>query len=274
MTFSAAARARPQDRRPRILPSSDRAVEFSDAIFAITITLLALEIRRPSFRGPDLVGRLLDDWSQYAGFVMSFMHIGSLWINHYAVFARVRRVDPALNWINLAILGKRRSCHLRRACCRRVRTRSSHENRAAAVVVYAVVSCFMAASWIPLFRYLGRHPELLEDPDRRTALAGGAAPGRWNDRLRDRRTARVVRHAVPRRRVFRAAHRVPRHHQRGTPRKPPRAGPARPLIADGVSPSRQAQQRCARASRRRTAPCTRFAEGDNPCMRLLALRGC
>ena len=175
MTFSAAARARPQDRRPRILPSSDRAVGFSDAIFAITITLLALEIRRPSFSEPDLVGRLLDDWSQYAGFVMSFVYIGSLWINHYAVFARVRRVDPALSWINLAILGTTALLPFATGVLTGAFGHEApHENRAAAVVVYAVVSCRMAASWIPLFRYLRRHPELLKDPDRRTAIAGGA----------------------------------------------------------------------------------------------------
>lgn len=175
MTVDEGTRPPPQGRRPRLLPASDRAVAFSDAIFAITITLLVLEIERPSFTEPDLVGRLLDDWSQYAAFVMSFVYIGSLWINHHAVFARVRRVDPALNWINLAILGTTALLPFATGVLAGAFGHDApQENRAAAVAVYAVVSCLMAASWIPLFRYLGRHPELLADPDRRAAIAGGA----------------------------------------------------------------------------------------------------
>lgn len=158
-----------------VLPGSERAAAFSDAIFAITITLLVLEIERPSFGEPDLVGQLLDNWSQYAAFVMSFVYIGSLWLNHHALFARVSRVDVSLNWINLAVLG---TTALLPFATGVLAGAFGHEaptgNRAAAVAVYAFVSALMAAAWIPLFLHLGRHPELLGDPDRRAAVRGGA----------------------------------------------------------------------------------------------------
>jgi uncharacterized membrane protein len=158
-----------------VLPGSERAAAFSDAIFAITITLLVLEIERPSFGEPDLVGQLLDNWSQYAAYVMSFVYIGSLWLNHHALFARVSRVDVSLNWINLAVLG---TTALLPFATGVLAGAFGHDapasNRAAAVAVYAIVSALMAAAWIPLFLHLGRHPELLRDPDRRAAVRGGA----------------------------------------------------------------------------------------------------
>lgn len=159
----------------RNLPGSDRAIAFSDAIFAITITLLVLEIKRPSFDAPGLVGRLLDGWSQYAAFAVSFVYIGSLWLNHHAVFVRVARVDVALNWINLMILGTTSLLPFSTGVLAGAFGHDAPaENRAGAVALYALVSAVMAVSWIPLFLYLGRHPDLLAEPERHDRVTAGA----------------------------------------------------------------------------------------------------
>jgi uncharacterized membrane protein len=160
------------------LPGSGRAATFSDGIFAITITLLVLEIERPSFSEPGLVTRLLDNWSQYAVFVVSFVYIGALWLNHHALFAKIRRVDAKLNWINLVILGATALLPFSTAVLAGAfghNTPSS--NQATAVALYALVVLLMSAAWLPVFPYLGRHPDLLKNPEDAPLLAAqGSRP--------------------------------------------------------------------------------------------------
>src|SRR5262249_57963603 len=48
----------------------------SDSVFAITITLLVLEIHRPAFDRPGLGQRLLDRWADYIAFTVSIIYIG------------------------------------------------------------------------------------------------------------------------------------------------------------------------------------------------------
>jgi uncharacterized membrane protein len=160
----------PADARP--LPRSERVEAFSDAIFAITITLLVLEIDRPSFSRPDLAGRLVDNWSQYAAFSVSFVYIGVLWLNHHALFARIARVDLGLNWINLGILGSTSLLPFSTGVLAGAYgVDAPTENRAAAVALYAIVAMLMSTAWLPVFPYLARHPELLVDPQDATLLA-------------------------------------------------------------------------------------------------------
>jgi len=52
-----------------------RAEAFSDGVFAVAITLLALELRVPSGEGA-LVHRLLMIWPSYLAYVVSFLTIG------------------------------------------------------------------------------------------------------------------------------------------------------------------------------------------------------
>jgi uncharacterized membrane protein len=85
--------------------SKARLEAFSDGVFAIAITLLVLEIKVPSAEGGhSLAHGLLDLWPSYAGFSVSFITIGIIWVNHHAVFATVQRVDRALLFKNLLLL--------------------------------------------------------------------------------------------------------------------------------------------------------------------------
>jgi uncharacterized membrane protein len=74
---------------------SRRAEAFSDGVFAIAITLLVLDLRLPG-AGPEhytLIHQLLHDWPQYFAYVVSFLTIGIMWMNHHTIFAHVTRVD-------------------------------------------------------------------------------------------------------------------------------------------------------------------------------------
>ena len=81
---------------------------FSDAVFAIAITLLALDIRLPATAeiGTDaeLLRSLLSIWHQYLGYVISFLVIGLFWTGHHRKFAAIVRVDSRLMWLNLLLL--------------------------------------------------------------------------------------------------------------------------------------------------------------------------
>jgi TMEM175 potassium channel family protein len=85
----------------------DRLVFFSDAVFAIAITLLALELRLPEgiVAGDDALWRaILGLWPRYLSFLVSFLVIGLFWIGHHRMFRLINRFDDALLWINLLFL--------------------------------------------------------------------------------------------------------------------------------------------------------------------------
>lgn len=81
----------------------ERTVFFSDAVFAIAITLLALEIRVPE--DPAALGEaLLGLWPKVLSFLISFWLIGTYWVAHHRVFHYVRGYDRRLLFINLLFL--------------------------------------------------------------------------------------------------------------------------------------------------------------------------
>lgn len=153
------------------LASSDRVQAFSDAVFAITITLLVLEIERPPIDEPHLGRHLLDNWPQYAAFGVSFIYVGVLWLNHHALFNRIRRVDVTLNWINLFILGTSALLPFSTGVLAGAFGEDAPAgNQEAAVVLYAVVAMLTSAAWVPVFGYLARNPHLLERAEDRPLL--------------------------------------------------------------------------------------------------------
>ena len=85
---------------------SRRAEAFSDGVFAIAITLLVLSLRLPGFSPahPTLTSQLLAAWPQYFAYVVSFLTIGIMWMNHHTILAHVTRVDRPLLVINLLLL--------------------------------------------------------------------------------------------------------------------------------------------------------------------------
>lgn len=81
----------------------DRLLMLSDGIFAIAITLAALEIKAPESH-TTLAAMLHAMMRPILGYVVSFGVIGLFWISHRDLFARVRQVDRWLTILTLAML--------------------------------------------------------------------------------------------------------------------------------------------------------------------------
>jgi uncharacterized membrane protein len=84
--------------------STSRIEAFSDGVFAIAPTLLVLELKVPHVEPGELGGTLLGNWPSYATYVVSFLVIGIIWVNHHAVLERIRKVDRPLLFLNLVFL--------------------------------------------------------------------------------------------------------------------------------------------------------------------------
>jgi uncharacterized membrane protein len=104
----------PQDDGPRGIERGSaefgRVVGFSDAIFAIAMTLLVLQIEVSGLpRGDDgaraMLDALADALPEIASFAVSFYVIGRYWLAHHWFFSRLERIDRRLLSQNLAYLG-------------------------------------------------------------------------------------------------------------------------------------------------------------------------
>jgi uncharacterized membrane protein len=87
--------------------SSRRLEAFSDGVFAIAITLLVLDLAVPPREGsPEggLARALGHEWPAYFAYLVSFLVIGIIWINHHTVFDKVRLIDRPVMFANLALL--------------------------------------------------------------------------------------------------------------------------------------------------------------------------
>ena len=146
------------------LTDTARTAALSDGVFAITITLLVLEIQRPEHYVRDgLLRALLENWPSYLAYAVSFLYIGVLWLNHHSLFAKLRRTNLGFRWINLGILFTTAILPFPTAVLASALApgNSSYDQRVA-VTVYALAAAAMSASWLPVFPYLRDHQELLE----------------------------------------------------------------------------------------------------------------
>lgn len=81
-----------------------RLVLFSDAVFAIAITLLAIEIHPPEhWNGVGELFALMG--AKLTAYAVSFAVVGVCWFSHRRVFARLVRADGGLDVFNFIVLG-------------------------------------------------------------------------------------------------------------------------------------------------------------------------
>jgi uncharacterized membrane protein len=78
-------------------------VGFSDAVFAITVTLLVLEIRPPTDY-TNLLHGLAVLWPSYVAYALTFLFIGQVWANHHVMFDHIRAADRVILLLNTLLL--------------------------------------------------------------------------------------------------------------------------------------------------------------------------
>ena len=84
---------------------TNRLESFSDGVIAVAITLLVLGIGIPSpLKHGNLGHQLGHQWPEYAAYVVSFVTIGIIWINHHAMISRLKRADHSILILNLLLL--------------------------------------------------------------------------------------------------------------------------------------------------------------------------
>lgn len=141
-----------------------RVEAFSDAVLAIAITILALEMTSPAHPPGQLLPALLHQWPVYLGYLTSFAYLGVIWLNHHQAFTRIRTVDRGLHAANLALLFTSAALPFPTG----VLAEALQENLLSAdartaVALYALIAAAMCASWVWIYLHLARHQSVLAD---------------------------------------------------------------------------------------------------------------
>ncbi|WP_086724179.1 TMEM175 family protein [Streptomyces carpinensis] len=141
-----------------------RVEAFSDGVFAVAITILALEMTTPAHGRGGLLSALLRQWPAYLGYLTSFAYIGVIWLNHHQAFARIRVVDRGLHAANLVLLFTTAALPFPTGVLvDTLREEIAGADVRTAVVLYAIVAAAMCASWVWTYVQLTRRPGLLDD---------------------------------------------------------------------------------------------------------------
>ena len=81
-----------------------RLETFADGVFAIAATLLILNVEVPDLGDHSLSHELLRLWPAYIGYVVSFVTIGIIWVNHHTVLDQLHSTDRTFLFINVFFL--------------------------------------------------------------------------------------------------------------------------------------------------------------------------
>ena len=149
-----------------------------DGVFAIALTLLVLDLPRPE-HSTHLAHALLQQWPSYAAYLVSFVTLGILWIEHHGMMGAVRAIDRRFLERTLAFLLFISIIPWPTALAADY-ARGGFGDARAAAVLYAATMLMMGLSFAWGWRYLTLHPELVAAPARsafpagtRRALLGG-----------------------------------------------------------------------------------------------------
>ena len=148
-----------------------RLVAFSDAVFAITVTLLVLEIRPPTDYSKLLHG-LAVLWPSYLAYALTFLFIGQVWANHHVMFDHIRAADRVILLLNTLLLMIVAFLPFTTSVLAGA-LRSGHGQRIA-VVLYGIAFDATALAFNAVWQYARRHRLHSETLD----PAGATAIGR------------------------------------------------------------------------------------------------
>jgi uncharacterized membrane protein len=153
---------------PLVSRDTTRLVAFSDAVFAITITLLVLEIKPPT-DDTHLLHGLLALWPSYLAYAVTFLFIGQVWANHHVVFDHIRAADRFVLLLNTLLLMA--VVFLPFATSVLAGALRSGDGERTAVVFYGVAFAVTALTFNAVWQYAQRHRLLSKALDSAGATA-------------------------------------------------------------------------------------------------------
>jgi uncharacterized membrane protein len=131
-----------------------RLVAFSDGVFAITITLLVLEIGPPTETGSLLHG-LLALWPSYLAYAVTFLFIGQVWVNHHVMFDHILGAGRTVLLLNTVLLMV--VAFLPFATSVLAEALRSGHGRRTAVAFYGIAFAVTALTFNAVWQYACRH---------------------------------------------------------------------------------------------------------------------
>jgi uncharacterized membrane protein len=157
--------------------SSGRAEAFSDGVFAVAITLLIFNLL-PIGQEKLTYGVLAHAWPQYAAYVVSFLTIGIMWMNHHTLFGHVRLIDRPLLVLNLLLLMGVVAIPFPTALVAEHLTgpKMITAGGSVAAVIYGLIMIVISFFYNAIWEYLVRHAEALGSRGTRQVLRD-AIPG-------------------------------------------------------------------------------------------------
>jgi uncharacterized membrane protein len=151
--------------------SVGRMEAFSDGVLAIVITLLILDVKVPPSAEGHLGRELAHQWPQYAAYLVSFLVVGIIWLNHHAVVRLLDRTDHTLLVLNLLLLLPVSVVPWPTAVLADYVVAGTTTDQRVAVLLYGFTFSWMSVAFNVLWRYLLRHPELHRPEVTREGLA-------------------------------------------------------------------------------------------------------
>jgi TMEM175 potassium channel family protein len=86
---------------PHARATPERLSAFSDAVFAVLITVLVLELRPPEEASLEA---LLEHWPTWLSYAVSYLFIAIVWVNHHHLMRYATEAIPRLIWFNFGHL--------------------------------------------------------------------------------------------------------------------------------------------------------------------------
>jgi len=146
------------------MPKEDtgRVESFSDGVFAVAITLLVLDLKVPQQRdvtaNTHLWSMLAHQWPSFLAFVISFITILIMWINHHMVMKLVQLNDGNFMLINGLLLMFITIIPFTTAL---LSAHIGHEGARAAIIIYNGTLFAVAGMFQGFWRYAVKNERLL-----------------------------------------------------------------------------------------------------------------
>lgn len=151
---------------PYRVSSSGRVEAFSDAVFAIAITLLVLDLRAP-VHADSFIADLAAEWPSYLAFVAAFAVLGLIWLSrHHDLFSSLTGANASLLVRNLLLLFLVSFFSFPTAVlAASFRDGGTRTNQLVAIGGFSLTAIALTLAWVSLVRVPLRAPHLASDPE-------------------------------------------------------------------------------------------------------------